>query len=161
MRKLAVLYAHTLNPENLTAILESKGLVINTTKRDPKTGYLLQSRYSIRTGKLTLEEIRDAVEKLPDVYKKLVTDVMFDTNRKVNAPMINKTSMELENYELANAESNYTHIAREAESKVEGGILDTSTPPEKRGRAISRTGGKNRIFLELSNRRNSRQSIQG
>jgi hypothetical protein len=140
VRHLALLYAHSRSEDNLAEILRSDGLIIElpgTTIRSPRT---------YKTGKIEARQIFDAIAKLPDIYKRLVDDVMFPMNEEVAAPAMNETSRKLTGSEIARVK-NYVNRPRWQPKRVGGESMDLSKPPEDRGRAQPRTGGTAPIYL--------------
>jgi hypothetical protein len=134
---LLALYMHTMarNGLNLRSLLESDGLNVHTAKR----GY-------VRTGQVTLSELRDATNKLSK-EQKLLGEIYFEINNLYLAPAINETSLELENREIA-VYNNYWHISREISRELEGSKVDLAVPIEWQGRWKPITGGKGRVNID-------------
>jgi hypothetical protein len=142
---LATIYAHTQADGNLSRLLKTKGLNITAYKKVAKG--LFKYRHYYRVNTPTIAELRDIVNQTPEPIKKLI-NVFFEHNWKVQAPVVNKMSMEHQNYELARYEK-YMSISREIERGIGGRILDTDTSRaiESRSRFQPRTGGTARINI--------------
>jgi len=126
---------------NLQRILKT-GRVFNIYERDPKYLYITASK-EVRTGRPALQELRniiDFVENQNPILKKLA-DIYFQHNFKVQTPIVNKTSMAYQNYELARKEK-YWHMSRVMPVGVEGKPTDISVSIENQGRFLPRTGGR-------------------
>ena len=151
-RNLLSLYMHMNAEGNLRRLLKTAGLNFSVYDKFPRTVPvpLIQGQpyrlRKIRTGRIHLSELKQAVAKLPDKFKKL-GDMAFDFNYQVQAPAINETSIKLQNHELARYKK-YWPVSRETERGVEGSVVDISTPIENQGRYLPRTGGSERINIK-------------
>lgn len=130
------LYMHTQARSglNLRSLLDCDGLNIYTKKG------------SVRTGKISLSELRDAIEKLPEKLKTL-GQIYFTVNNEHISPAINETSLKLENREVA-VYQNYWHISRETSKELEGSTVDIAVPIEWQGRWKPIVGGTQRINID-------------
>jgi len=89
--------------------------------------------------KISLEELHEAAERVPEQYKKLAA-LMFGLNRKHNAPAINKTMLWERGYEGA-AARNYWPFPRYMRRMPSGHKTVIALANENRGRYQPRTGG--------------------
>lgn len=135
------IYAHTMADDNLIRILTTEGLNVYTYK--PVVKGVFKKKVINEVGTPTLGELRDIAALVPSVHKKLL-DMHFKTNKDIQAPAINKMSMQTENYEKAVYEK-YWHVSRQFETVPEGKKTDLSVAAESWGRYRSRTGGNQRI----------------
>lgn len=137
------IYAHTMADDNLIRILTTEGLNVYTYK--PVVKGVFKKKVINEVGAPTLGELRDIAALVPSVHKKLL-DIHFKTNKDVQAPAINKMSMQTENYEKA-VYDKYWHVSRQFETVPEGKKTDLSVAAESWGRYRSRTGGSQRINI--------------
>jgi len=135
------IYMDTQAEGNLSRVLKT-GRVFDVYKYDVKKLFI-KVKNQIHTNRPSLEELRtiiDYVENKNPVLKKMA-DVYFEHNYKVQTPVVNKTSMAYQNYELARKEK-YWHISRMMPMGIEGKKTDISVSIENQGRFLPRTGGK-------------------
>lgn len=138
-------YMTIISEGNLPAILKSQGMNFEFYKR-PKFGLGLKKKIEIRTGEVTLPEIRDVIKIISAHFKELA-QAYFDLNNTVHAPQLNKVSLRLFNHELAKDKKHYPRF-REIERGPEGQPIDFSTPIEEHGRFLKRTGGSARMNIK-------------
>lgn len=131
---LVKLEMHMRSPDNLKAILKTKGWTIEGKDFD----------YPEDIDRMAeLQEIRT---KLPEMSKG-IADWTKKLNIEVLRPAVNETALVSQGHELAR-DDNYTSRPRSLPQRVEGGKGDISVPPEQKGRFLPRTGGTARIRLE-------------
>lgn len=128
---LLSLWMDTEAEGNLRRLLTARGHNLRSDKNKP-----------IRVGKVTLQEIQDAIAKLSDKTK-AVGEMAFDVNFQKQAPALNETWMELYNYPIAKQERHWP-FPRELERLVEGPRAEISLSMEMQGRYLPRTGGNAR-----------------
>ncbi len=133
---LLALYMHTQARSglNLRSLLDCEGLNI-----DAKKG-------NVRTGKISLKELKNAIDKLPERLKTL-GQIYFTVNDDYISPAINETSLKLENREVA-VYKKYWHISRETSKELEGSTVDIAVPIEWQGRWKPIVGGTQRINID-------------
>jgi hypothetical protein len=139
--ELLSVYLDTQAEGNLNSILKT-GRVFEIYERDPKTLFI-KTHKQIHTGRPSLEELRrivDYIENKEPALKKLA-DVYFEHNFKVQTPVVNKASMEHQNYELFR-EKKHWHLSRIMPSDVGAGRTDISISINNQGRFLPKTGGK-------------------
>lgn len=131
---LLKLELHTRSPENLEAILDTKGW---------------------RIGDVVIEypETVDRLAELREALKPVRENPMLmgiaDWTHKLNplrSAAINETSLKLEGYEVAR-DPLYTSRPRDLPVRIEG-QKDISIPPEQQGRYLPRIGGTHRLRLD-------------
>jgi len=137
---LVKLELHSRSPENLKAILKTKGWVIEGKSFDyPKN--------PDGTDKINrLAEIKQALNVVRG--SDTLTGIADWTNEltPLRADAINEVSLTLNGFELAR-DPFYTSRPRQLPKRVEGG-KDISVPPEQQGQYLPRTGGTRRMRLD-------------
>jgi hypothetical protein len=148
LNDLLSVYAHTQATGNLEQMLKTEGLNITTYKN--KLGGIWRKRTNHRTATPTLNELRAVEELIPPKLRKLL-DIHFAVAKGVQAPLINETSLELNNFELARLDK-FFHLSREHDwlQNIKGRIFTSSeiaSAIEEQGRYMPRTGGTARINI--------------
>ena len=145
---ILAVYMHIRAEGNLRRLLKTKGLNFTTFTRDLKTLGIIKTKNKVRTGRPTLSELRAIVEIVerdnPDL--KELANAAFDINFNEQRPAINKASMELYGYEIANERFHWP-VSRELPKKVGGKATDISVSIENQGRYQKKTGGIQRINI--------------
>ncbi len=131
---LVKLEMHMRSPDNLRAILKTKGWTIEGKDFD----------YPDDIDRMA--ELQAIRAQLPEMSKGIA-----DWTKKLNVgtlrPVVNETALASQGHELAR-DDNYTSRPRSIPQRVEGGKDDISIPPEQRSRFLPRTGGTARLRLD-------------
>lgn len=131
---LVKLELHSRSPDNLRAILTTKGWKIGDVEIDyPKD----------------IDRLAELKEALEIVRQDSVLKGIADWTNELTASRaeaINEVSLTLNGYEIAR-DPTYTSRPRSLPRRVEG-ARDISVPPEQEGRYLPRTGGTARLKLE-------------
>jgi hypothetical protein len=137
---LIKLELHSRSPENLRAILRTKGWEIGGKQID----YPLDAQGNDKIDRLA--EIKKAVSVVRD--DDVLTGIADWTNEltPIRGEAINETSKALNGFDIAR-DPLYTSRPAALPLKVEGG-KDISAPPEQEGRYLPRTGGTHRLKLD-------------
>ncbi len=145
---LLSIYMHIRAEGNLRRLLKTKGLNITIYERDPSRLYVIRKKTHIMTGRPQLSELREIIELAENTYPTLekMSEASFKINTEYQAPAINETSMEYQNYEIARSKK-YWPVHRARGKTVEGTATDISVSIENQGRYLPRTGGNERIRI--------------
>lgn len=137
---LVKLELHSRSPENLKAILTTKGWNIQGVDLD----YPVDA-----AGNDLIDRFAELKEALKTVREDPVLMGVADWTNELTpfrADAINEVSLILNGFEIAR-DPFYTSRPRSLPARVEGG-KDISVPPEQQGRYLPRTGGRQRMKLE-------------
>jgi hypothetical protein len=125
---LMALYRHSRDEYNLRALLDAPGYRIGNKNTKPFTG---------------VEELYEALDQLSD-QERAYADLYAEINRTVTAPAVNKASVELEGFELADNPT-YWPIRYVQAVRAAGGTSDIAI--EDFGRYQPRVGGTGRLRI--------------
>jgi len=145
IRQLASLYAHTQAEGNLDRLLKTNGININHHSRNLSTGLLDRFRTQRTSRAPTITEIKEALNKLPDIYKKWI-DVCMEINLKKIGPAIDEVGMRMFGHPISH-KGKYWSFPREHDIPIGGDVWDISQAIENKGRFQPRTGGNDRLSL--------------
>lgn len=146
---LLTIYGYTIADGTLKRLLTTEGLNILTIRLKGIKGALGMTSQEYRVDTPTVQELRAISDVVLPAHKKLL-DIHFKIAREYGAPNINKTSIEVQNTEIADtrADARYLAVHREFGNRFSGEKMsETAKAVEMMGRFQPRSGGKQRMNI--------------